>query len=267
MRLDIPVIPRQRMVRSLIKYGNLHEENGIYSDIQGYIKDKFGVSNVYDIINPYEVRRAIIDAGDKTEGVKHFLVLDESGYIWEDEYSDDVAKEIQAKVIVDIGDAQFTADEQKDIESSAESILFKDFGYDEYFEHLDLSIFHKVKSSNSQATYKLFYRVFEEIFSDLFLNVKDANIDDDRLTIYLSHLIITYMTEWRLEDIIEYEYEIDKSKYNTLRNSNISTYLITLFHEFDTDVFTDEMKYTVAVIIYVGCVFVKNGFMRIKLDK
>ena len=75
------------------------------------------------------------------------------------------------------------------------------------------------------------------------------------------------MTEWRLEDIIDYEYEIDKSKYNTLKNSTVSTYLITLFHEFDTDTFTDEMKYTIAVIIYVGCVFVKNGFMRIKLDK
>lgn len=261
MRLNIPIIPRQTIVRNIIRYGTPIQDNNLFAEIQGYIKEKFGIVNIYDIVNPYVVRSAIIDAGDKTEGVKHYLVLDETGYTWEEEYSDEVAREIHAKISSDIDGVHFTADEQNDIKSSAETILFKDFGYDEYFEHIDLEIFHRVVSSSNKATLKMFYKVFQTVFSDLFLNVNTNDIDDDRLAVYLSHLIITYMTEWDLEDTIIYKYDITQDMYKELTKSNISTYLITLFHDFDKEEYTDEMKYTIATIIVSAYLFIKSGFM------
>lgn len=267
MKINVPIIPRQKIVRSILKYGNPATDNSIYQDIQSYIRETFDMSNVYDIANPYIIRSAIIDAGDKTKGIKHYLVLDESGYRWEDEYTDELANELYTRFASDVSDAHYTLDEQREIKSTANTILFKDFGYDEFFEHIDTTIFHRVKSSSHKATLKMFYKVYQNVYSELFLNKpKNVEIDDERLAVYLAHLIITYITEWDLDDTICYEYEIPKDNYTELMRSNLSSYLMTLYHDFDKDEYTDAMKYTIACLIIIGYVFVINGFMKMNLD-
>ena len=262
MRLEIPIVSRHRLVSNIIKHGNLVGDDIIHNDVKSYLKDKFNVLNIYDIVNPYLIRSAIIESGDKIDGAKHYLVLDESGYEWEDEYTDELAKEVQERLYSDLDDAPFEEDERQDIKGAADAILFKDFGYDEFFEHIELSVYHRVKSSSHKTTLRLFYRVFQVMFSDLFLKISTDDIDSDKLSIYLAHLIITYMSEWRLPDIIQYEYEVKVDMYEELKKSSASTYLINLHHDFDNADYTDDMKYTIAVIIFMGYLFVRGGFMK-----
>ena len=269
MRINTPIIPRNKLVRNIVSSGDIvgcSRDGDLYQEITEYIKDKFGIKNIYDLVNPFIVRSSLITAGSRTKGAVHYIATSESGFEWEDEYTPELAKNIKNQIIEGISDLDYNHEEQEDIKTSSETILFDDFGYIEYFEHMDLSVYHKIKFTSQKSAMITFYKTIELIFSDLFLGKDLGDISEDKLAICLAHLIVVDLVDQRICDTIEYSYEISIELYKSLSNSSISSYLVNLYHICDVDEYVDEFKYTVACIITMAYLFIRNGFAKISVE-
>ena len=268
MRINAPVIPRNKLVRNIVNSGTIvgdSHDSGLYQEIMEYVKNKFGILNIYDLVNPFIVRSAIITAGSRTEGVVHYIATTEGGFNWQDVYTPELAENIKNQIIESASGLDYNCEEQRDIETSSESILFNDFGYVEYFEHMDLSVYHKIEITSQKSAMFTFYKTLELIFSDLLLGKDLDDTDEDKLAIYLSHLIIIDLVDQRISDTIEYSYELNTNLYKNLLNSSMSSYLVSLCHMYDSDEYTDEFRYTVACIITMAYLFIRNGFNKTNL--
>lgn len=262
MRIHPHIIPRGRILKNIVKTDDMFSGVNIYDDIKAQLKSHLNISNIYDLVNPYEIRRAIIEAGDRTSNVRHVLCTDENGYEWEDDYSDELATNVKHQILDGIKDPIYDANEAHDIETAAETILFKDFGYDEYFEHLDLTVYHKLRVSSHKDNMLVFITAFSIMFGDIFrARTKELqSMDTDKLASYLSHIVITYFTEWPIDMSICYDYDYDKSWYGKMKSGPLATYMIILQRDFESDDFTDAMKYTVASVLMASVIYVQTFF-------
>lgn len=262
MRIHPHIIPRGRILKNIVETDDMFSGVNIYDDIKEQLKSHLNITNIYDLVNPYEIRRAIIEAGDRTSNVKHMLCTEEGGFEWEDEYSDELATVIERQIIDGTNDPIYSADEAHDIRTMASTILFKDFGYDEYFEHMNLTVYHKIRVASHKDAMMVFITAFSIMFGDIFrARVSELeSIDTDKLASYLAHIVITYFTEWPIDMSINYDYDYDKSWYGKMKTGPLATYMMILQKDFESDDFTDAMKYTVAAVLMASVIYVQTFF-------
>ncbi len=65
MRIYPHIIPRGRILKNIVKTDDMFSGVNIYDDIKEQLKSHLNITNIYDLVNPYEIRRAIIANIDK----------------------------------------------------------------------------------------------------------------------------------------------------------------------------------------------------------
>lgn len=239
MKINLPLVNTSK-VKEVMKDNN--GMDGLTNIISDNLK-RYNLYKIFSIFDFYEMKSALIEAADKTEGVHHIIILDENGFSEWIDYTEDSVKDLYEKwegIIREddiIGDTEgYTKD---DLVANLYTILYEDFGFDMYIEEYAVNIGHGVRIDKPDNIYDFAYRYVSALYKSQIDMIKNTK-DDGRLSTWLGMNAAGLLNENNLiEDIVlidfdisevkrEYPYEIDMLAYNDRSYDMSDTYIYLL---------------------------------------
>ena len=93
MKINLPLVNTSK-VKELMKDNN--GMDGLTNVISDNLK-RYNLYKIFSIFDFYEMKSALIEAADKTEGVYHIIILDENGFTEWIDYTEDSVNDLYAK--------------------------------------------------------------------------------------------------------------------------------------------------------------------------
>ena len=93
MKINLPLVNTSK-VKELMKDNN--GMDGLTNVISDNLK-RYNLYKIFSIFDFYEMKSALIEAADKTEGVHHIIILDENGFTEWIDYTEDSVNDLYAK--------------------------------------------------------------------------------------------------------------------------------------------------------------------------
>ena len=241
MKINLPLVNTSK-VKEVMKDNN--GMDGLTNIISDNLK-RYNLYKIFSIFDFYEMKSALIEAANKTDGVTHIIILDENGYTEWVDYTEDSVRfisisdkvdtlkdegsnksfEIVLKNIVNdlyakwegiikedniIGDAEgYTKD---DLIANLYTILREDFGFDMYIEEYAVNIGHGVRIDKPDNIYDFAYRYVSALYRSQIDMIKNTK-DDGRLSTWLGMNAAGLLNENNLiEDIVLIDFDISEVK-------------------------------------------------------
>lgn len=239
MKINLPLVNTSK-VKELMKDND--GMDGLTNIIEDNLK-RYNLYKIFSIFDFYEMKSALIEAAEKTNGTKHIVILDENGFTEWIDYTKDSAKDLFEKWEgIIMGDDVIGEDEgytKDDLIANLYTILYEDFGFDMYIEEYAVNIGHGVRIESPDNIYDFAYRYVSSLYAsqiDMIRNTKD----DGRLSTWLGMNAAGLLNENNIiEDIVlvdfdissvkrEYPYELDILAYNDRSYDMSDTYIYLL---------------------------------------
>lgn len=212
MKINLPLVNTSK-VKELMKDND--GMDGLTNIIEDNLK-RYNLYKIFSIFDFYEMKSALIEAANKTDGVQHIVILDENGYTEWIDYTEDSVNDLYEKwegIIREddmIGDSEgYTKD---DLVANLYTILHEDFGFDMYIEEYAVNIGHGVRIEKPDNIYDFVYRYVSSLYKSQIDMIKNTK-DDGRLSTWLGMNAAGLLCENNiLEDMILVDYDISKIK-------------------------------------------------------
>ena len=239
MKINLPLVNTSK-VKELMKDND--GMDGLTNIIEDNLK-RYNLYKIFSIFDFYEMKSALIEAANKTNGVQHTIILDENGFTEWIDYTEDSVKDLFEKwegiILKDdaIGEEEgYTKD---DLIANLYTILYEDFGFDMYIEEYAVNIGHGVRIESPDNIYDFAYRYVSSLYASQIDTIRNTK-DDGRLSTWLGMNAAGLLNENNLiEDIVlidfdissvkrEYPYELDILAYNDRSYDMSDTYIYLL---------------------------------------
>lgn len=239
MKINLPLVNTSKM-KEVMKDNN--GMDGLTNIISDNLK-RYNLYKIFSIFDFYEMKSALIEAAETTDGVYHIVTIDENGFTewldYDEESRDDLYNKWRDIIEADEnigGEEGYTRD---DLIANLYTILYEDYGFDMYIEEYAVNIGHAVRIEKPDNMFDFAYKYVSALYDkqkDIIRNTKD----DGRLSAWLGINAAGLLSETTpLEDLIlieydistikrEYPYEIEMLAYNDRSYDMTDTYIYIL---------------------------------------
>lgn len=212
MRINTPLVNTSKL-REVMKDNN--GMDGLTNTIRDNLK-RYNLYKVFSIFDFYEMKSALIEAAEATDGVCHIVILDENGFTEWIDYNEESRQSLYEKWrdIIETDDVigyddGYTKD---DLVANLYTVLYEDFGFDMYIEEYAVNIGHGVRIDKPDNIFDFVYRYVSTLYDkqkDMIRNTKD----DGRLSTWLGMNAAGLLSEnTPLEDLILIDYSVPTIK-------------------------------------------------------
>lgn len=212
MKINLPLVNTSK-IKEVMKDNN--GMDGLTNIISDNLK-RYNLYKIFSIFDFYEMKSALIEAAEATDGVYHIVILDENGFTEWIDYDEESRQSLYEKWkdIIETDDVigyddGYTKD---DLVANLYTVLYEDFGFDMYIEEYAVNIGHGVRIDKPDNVFDFVYRYISALYDkqkDMIKNTKD----DGRLSTWLGMNAAGLLSETTpLEDLILIDYSVPTIK-------------------------------------------------------